>query len=229
MAPSTEAVTLIYVWPHFQAVKDGQPLMAGRLWTFQAETSTPKAAFLDPFFVTPHAQPIILNDQGAAEIWLNGYYHLRLEDEEGVLIWDVPSFTFATGAPPMPPGSLIEGSTDGTVSASPGAAVLALPGLVPLGYRVRGLTWTITSSFGTSGGLTGLMLGDRVAADRWMQTATPTAGQTGGQLHFHAGEEPVAAPDPYVVLVAALGGLFDAQGDLHVTVYWASLPADVVP
>lgn len=226
MAPLPHDVVTIFPWEMFTAYGvDGLPLAGGRLWTFVAETTTPKASFADRFFVTPNANPVVLNADGQAVVWLDGFYHLRLEDADGVLLWDVPSYTFATGVPPMPPGSLITGSTDATVSASPGAPVLTVPGLVPLGYRCLGLTWTITETFGVSNGLIGLALGDATLLDRWGQLTTLDAGQTGGQLGFHDASAPMADL-PYVVLVSALGGPFDATGDLHLTAHWQALPAD---
>lgn len=227
MAPTVDTnVIELYIWNHFTAVKNGQPLIGGQLFTYAAETSTPKAAYQDPFLLVPHANPIRLSDQGSADIWLDGFYHLRLEDGDGVLVWDVPSFQFASSAPPPAPGDKIMGSSDATVTPSPGASVIAIPSLVPLGYRCEGTTWTITEAFGTSGGLNALMLGDSVAMDRWMASSSLDAGATGGQVFFQAGDCPIAQT-PYTLLLSALGGTFDASGAMHVTAYWSSLPADV--
>jgi hypothetical protein len=222
-----DIVTLLYVWEHFQAVRDGTPLIGGKLYTYAANTSTPKASYVDPHFVTPNANPVVLDDQGAATVWLDGTYHLRLTDPEEVLVWDMPAFAFASGAPPIMPGDLITGSTDATVSPLPGDSTITVPGLVPTGYRVKGVTYTVTEAFGASNGLTGLLIGDAVLMDRWATMTTLTAGQTGGQLGFHDSTEPIAAPASYVVLIAALGGTFDATGAIHVTAYYESLPADV--
>jgi hypothetical protein len=222
-----DTVTLIYVWEHFQAVQDGKPLIGGKLYTYAAETSTPKASYVDAFFVTANTNPVILDDQGAATVWLNGSYHLRLTDPEDVLVWDVPIFAFASGAPPIMPGDIITGSTDATVSPLPGESTITVPGLAAAGYRVKGLTYTVTEEFGTSNGLTGLLIGDAILNDRWATMTTLTAGQTNGQLGFHDSTEPIAAPAGYVVLISALNGTFDTNGEIHVCVYWESLPADV--
>lgn len=118
------------------------------------------------------------------------------------------------------------GSTDADVVPAPGTGVISVPGLVPAGYRCEGITWTITTGFGTSQGLTGLLVGDGVANDRWARITNLATGQTSGQVHFRSDVTPVE-PIPYVILVAAEGGLFDATGALHVTAYWSTLPADV--
>jgi hypothetical protein len=219
-----DTVTLIFPWPLFQGIKDGQPLIGGKLYTYAAETSTPKASYGDPFFVTPNVNPVVLDDQGAATVWLDGYYHLRLTDAEDVLLWDVPSYTFAGGTPPAP-GDLIMGSTEATLQPTPGAAVLTFGNMAPAGYRIKGTTWSISESMGTANGLSSILLGDQNVLDRWGQITDLTAGQTGGQLAFRAGDEPIS-PTSYTLLATAVNGTFDGTGGLHCTVFWESLPAD---
>lgn len=226
MAPTVETqVVLIFPWPHFQSFIDNRPNIGGRLWTWAANTTTPKAAYADPALLVPLENPILLNDQGARDIWLNGTYHLRLEDVDGVELWDILSYTFTTVAPAPDPGGKIVGSSDAEIVTTPGAGVISVPGLVPAGYRCEGLTWTITTGFGTSSGLTGLLIGDAVANDRWARLTDVSTGQTGGQVNFRSDTTPVE-PIPYVILVAAEGGTFDATGALHVTAYWSALPSD---
>jgi hypothetical protein len=220
-------VVLITPWPMFTVFGvDGKPLVGGKLFTYTPGTTIPKAAFLDPGFVTPHGNPIVLDASGQAEVWLKDLYKLRLFDAADVLLWEVDSYEWPTGTAP-PEGALVEGSTEGNMAASSGQGVVSVPGLAAAGYRVLGTTWTITDDFGTSQGLTAIALGDSVALDRWGVISTLTAGTTGGQLGFHAGDEPIAAPSGYVLLVSAIGGLFDPNGAIHFQLYWESLPADV--
>ena len=197
------------------------------MYSYAANTTTPKSTKADPFGLVDNPNPLILNDQGAAEAWLNDFYNLRLYTPDDVLVWAVDNYKWEQAAPPPDPGDKIMGSTSATVLASSGAGtgLLSIPGLVPPGYRCEGLTWTMTTGFGTSNGLTGILLGDGVANDRWGRLTTLTTGQTGGQVHFRSDTTPVE-PIPYVILVAAEGGHFDATGALHVTAYWSVLPAD---
>ena len=226
MAPSVEIeVVELYIWNHFQAIKAGQPLIGGKLYTYQAGTSIPKAAYLDRWLTVPHAHPILLDSEGAADIHLDGYYNLRLTDADDVQIWSIDHFTFDSSAPPPDPGDKIVGSSDIDVTPSPGAGVISVPGLVPAGFRVEGLTWTITSSFGTSNGLQEILIGDQSANDRWGHLTDLSTGQTGGQVNFRSDTTPVE-PIPYTILVSALNGTFDAVGGLHLTAYWSALPAD---
>jgi hypothetical protein len=211
-------------WPLFQAVLDGRPLIGGKLASFVPSTSTPKSTYQDPGFVNPNTNPTILDDNGKHIVYLDGLYDLRLYDADDVLYWTIDSFEFDSGAPPMP-GTIIEGTTEDTVSASPGAGVITVPNMAPAGYRVKGTTSTIVNSFGTSGGLTAIAIGDGVLMNRWGGNLPLTAGSQTSQLHFQAGDEPISTV-AYSVLISALGGLFDSNGTIHITTYWESLAVD---
>jgi len=224
--PITPAsVITIFPWPNFQAVIDGLPAIGAQLYTFDANTTTPKAAYHDPGLLTPHPNPIVMDDQGSAVVYLNGFYHLRFHDEVGELFWEIDNYAFSSGLAPTPDG-FTRGSTDASIASVPGAALLTLTGLAPLGYRVTGVTSTITAGFGTSGGLTGILIGDEVLEDRWGSPAALTVGAQTGQQSFRSESQPIAYV-AYTLQVAAIGGFFDATGALHVTVYWESLAADV--
>jgi hypothetical protein len=224
VAAALSVVTIVQ-FPRFQAFVDGVPMIGAQLYSYAPLTSTPKATYQDPGFVTPNTNPTIMDDQGGAYVYLNGTYHLRLHDADGVLVWEVDAYAFPI-AGEVGPGGILVGSNATTVTAVPGAAVISVPGLVPPGYRVRGLTSTITQAWGTSGGLTGLFLGDAVLLDRWGAPNSLALGEKTNQLQFRAGDQPIAAPSGYVVLIAAVGGLFDAVGALHLTAYYESLPVD---
>lgn len=223
--PITPAsVITVFPWPLFQCVIDGLPGIGAQLFTYDANTTTPKAAYHDPGLLTPHQNPVVMDDQGKRTIYLNGFYHLRFTDEVGELFWEVDNYAFSSGLVPSPDG-FTRGSTDATISAVPGAATLTITGLAPLGYRVTGVTSTVTTAFGTSNGLTALLIGDGVLEDRWGRQAVLTALAVTGQQHFTSDTQPIAYV-AYTLLIGAEGGLFDANGALHVTVYWESLAAD---
>lgn len=102
---------------------------------------------------------------------------------------------------------------------------MSITGLAPLGYRVTGVTSTITTDFGTSNGLTAILLGDGVLEDRWGRQGILTALAQTGQQSARSDTQPIAHV-AYTLLIAAEGGLFDSAGNIHVTVYWESLIAD---
>jgi parallel beta-helix repeat protein len=78
---------------------NGNPLSGGKLFTYQAGTTTPQATYTTSAGNVAHANPIILDSAGripGGELWLliNSNYKFRLEDSVGTLVWtvdDVPS------------------------------------------------------------------------------------------------------------------------------------------
>lgn len=222
MAPAVEPdVVVLTAWEVFTAIRNGQPCIGARLFTYEANTSTPKAAFHDPYFLSPHTNPIIMNDQGQAVVWLDGFYHLRLEDREGQQLWDIPSYEFAGGATPTA-GGLVNGMTEAVnITPSAGSAVISVPNLVPLGYRCLGAIVKITTDFGASQGLASLAIGDSMVMDRWGVCGLTTGLQT-GQRDFRSADMPIAAT-AYSVLISAIGGNYDAAGALSIRAFWESI------
>lgn len=211
----------------FQAVIDGQPAIGAQLYSYLPNTTTPKSTFHDPFFTTPQTNPVVLDDQGAATVYLNGNYDLRLFDADDVLIWAVDNYTFSSGVNPTP-GLVQWGSSEVTLDAVDGETVLAATGLAPVGYRLLGLTTRILADFGTSHGLTGLALGDAVVLDRWGVQPTLTVGAQTREQDWHAETELLTA-QPYTLLVAARGGTFDGNGQLRARLVWQTLADTDVP
>lgn len=93
----------------FKAFDDnGNLLTGGLLYTFNAGTSTPRAAYYDKDGIIAHTNPIILDARGEAVIYLSGNYKLVLTDSDGVLIWtmddvsgdiEITPRTISTSAP----------------------------------------------------------------------------------------------------------------------------------
>jgi len=69
---------------------NGNPLNAGRIYTYLAGSTTPTATYTDNTGATPQANPIILNSLGlsASPIWLNGgiTYKLVIKDSNDVIL-----------------------------------------------------------------------------------------------------------------------------------------------
>ena len=214
-------VVIIYPWEVFTAIRNGQPAIGAKLSTYAANTTTPKAAYHDPYYLNPQTNPIIMNDQGQAVVWLKDFYHLRLEDADGVLLWEVESYEFPSGAPAIVAG-LVSGMTEATdLTPSAGAGTILAPTLVPLGYRVEGALVRIETEFGASNGLTAIAIGDATAVDRW-GTIGITAGLQTTQQAFHGADRPIAAT-AYTIILSAVGGTFDTNGRCTVRGFWSSI------
>lgn len=86
--------------PHFVQFfdDDGEPLAGGKLYTYEAGTTTPKATYTDAGGLTPNANPVILDANGRATVFLSGSYKFTLKDSSDVTIEETDNVTaFATG------------------------------------------------------------------------------------------------------------------------------------
>jgi hypothetical protein len=81
---------VIATYPLFHGFyPDGTPLLGGKLYTYQAGTSTPAAAYHDAAATMPHQNPIILDDRGEALVHVTQAMLWRLETPTGVQLWEV--------------------------------------------------------------------------------------------------------------------------------------------
>ena len=67
----------------------GKPLTGGKVYTYEANTTTAKTTYKDPYGLTPNTNPIILDAAGEADIYLDGTYRIRITDRNDVLVNDV--------------------------------------------------------------------------------------------------------------------------------------------
>lgn len=69
---------------------NGEPLVGGKVYTYEAGTTTPLATYTDNTAAYANPNPVILNARGEASIWLgSGVYKLKLTDVNEVEIWTV--------------------------------------------------------------------------------------------------------------------------------------------
>jgi hypothetical protein len=98
---------------------NGKPYAGGKLATYVAGTTTPKATWTDIAGTASNGNPIVLDSAGRAIIYGDGLYRLVLSDAAGNQIWDQPATTIVSAA--MAP----------VMIAPTIAAALALLGLDP--------------------------------------------------------------------------------------------------
>ena len=77
----------------------GAPLAGGKVYTYEAGTTTPKNTYVS-YNGSANTNPIILNSAGEANIWLDGNYKIVLKDSADVTQWTVDnvSSTVTTGS-----------------------------------------------------------------------------------------------------------------------------------
>jgi len=77
----------------------GEPLVAGRLYTYIAGTTTLQATYADSSGAQANTNPVILDSRGEANVWLGGaVYKFVLKDADDALIWSVDNISAPTSA-----------------------------------------------------------------------------------------------------------------------------------
>lgn len=97
----------------------GNPLSGGKVYTFQAGTSTPLASYTDRGGLVANANPVVLNSAGRASIWLstNVAYKIRIDDAAGNVIATVDDY-YAGADPAQLVAAGIVPATGGTYTGA---------------------------------------------------------------------------------------------------------------
>jgi hypothetical protein len=141
--------------PVFRAFdSNGNPLAFGKVYTYEAGTSTPKPTYTTSSLMTQNTNPVILDAEGSAPIWLSGTYKIDLFDQNDVQQNDYPIDNIsnepgATG----PAGTFQMATAGGTVDAitadySPN---VTLSNLTTVGFVALGANTSTTPTFAPDG------------------------------------------------------------------------------
>ena len=77
-------------FPKFRAFdSNGDPLSGGKVNTYEPGTLTPKASYTTQAGDVANANPVILDANGEADIWLTGPYRIILANSADVQQWDI--------------------------------------------------------------------------------------------------------------------------------------------
>lgn len=78
---------------------NGNPLVGGLLYSYQAGTTTPLATYTDETAVTPNTNPVVLDSSGQANVWLgSSAYKFVLKDSSGNVQWTVDNVSIINPA-----------------------------------------------------------------------------------------------------------------------------------
>ena len=78
---------------------NGDPLAGGKVYTYEAGTTTPLATYTDETGGTANTNPVVLDSAGRANIWLatTDLYYWELEDSAGNQIWTADNIGTVSG------------------------------------------------------------------------------------------------------------------------------------
>lgn len=79
----------LFVYGKFRAsdYSSGSPLAGGQVFTYETGTLIAKDSYTDSTGVTANTNPVILDANGEANIYLEGLYTIILQDVNGVQLW----------------------------------------------------------------------------------------------------------------------------------------------
>ena len=73
--------------PEFTAFDgDGFALAGGKVYTYEVGSTTPIVTYSDPAQTVPNANPVILDSQGKAPIYITGPWKMVVKDASDVLV-----------------------------------------------------------------------------------------------------------------------------------------------
>lgn len=83
------SATIIPNGKQYYTTNGGLPLVGGKVFTYDAGTSNPRATYADAAATIPNTNPVILDARGEALIYWSGNYKVTLQDSLGNVLWTV--------------------------------------------------------------------------------------------------------------------------------------------
>ena len=117
----------------------GVPLAGGKIYTYDAGTTTPLATFADSAGITNNPNPVILDSRGEASIWLGTQsYKFKLTTPDDVEIWTVDNISL--GPFPDSTASIVAAAVTAV-----GVVYAASDGSDLIGHKGTGAAATVTT------------------------------------------------------------------------------------
>lgn len=136
---------------------NGDPLNGGKLYTYEAGTSTPKATYTNAGGAVSNANPVILDASGYANVWLGtGGYKFILKDSADNTLWTIDDIggdtqnAFGSQIIVTSSNTTITSAYKNAAIIATAALTLSLPSAASAG---QGFYFTIRN-YGTTGNIT---------------------------------------------------------------------------
>jgi hypothetical protein len=96
----------------------GVPLAGGKVYTYAAGTTTPKATYSDAGGATENANPIALNSRGEALVFWDGAYYIEVKDASNELIYSIDNYSDPASGLSAPTGATLLGTIGSLIGAT---------------------------------------------------------------------------------------------------------------
>ena len=127
---------------------NGNPIAGGKVYTYSSGTTTPKVTYNDSSGLSPNTNPIILDAAGRANIWLDGFYNIVVNDSNDTLVYSTDNVSGAAAAPQASayvPWVLV--STYGDLASAITALGSVVPGMILIDTEITvSVNTTVTSN-----------------------------------------------------------------------------------
>jgi hypothetical protein len=162
-------------WPiHEFDATTGEPLAGGKLYAYEAGTSTPKDTYSDADALVANTNPVILDADGRATVFLGaGSYKLILNDSTDVLVWELDNIRIGGGSGSIATVDVVDNTRSATLDELRGLASGAYDTVIVRGYWTVGdggggsFHWDATSTETEDYGIH--IVPDDAAGGRWVR------------------------------------------------------------
>lgn len=170
--------------------EDGLPLALGKIYSYQAGTTTPLATYTDSDGSAANTNPIILDAGGFANIWLLGQaYKIVAHDSDDVLVWTQDNVSAVSQTQLAEIDTLatlhitgnLQVDGDATIDGKVTAASGEITGALAVDGNLTAATAAVTGNASVGGGLvvTGVLTADDDATVGGDLTVTGNEALTG--------------------------------------------------
>lgn len=109
----------------------GNPLSGGKIYTYDAGTTTPRTTWQDNLKASPHANPIILDAEGKKLVFADGAYKFRIDSAADVTLYTHDNLLFSQFSGASSYGGNSTGAANAyAISLSPALLVAAATGQI---------------------------------------------------------------------------------------------------